>query len=203
MVQPGPIYTAGYRPKYERKPRSQLLPLGLFHGARLGELCQMDRADVVPSKTANGVWCMMIRPSDEDVAPKSVKTEESIRTVPIHRRIIEAGFLDYVNSLDGTKLFPRIKPDNLGRWSGRFSNWFGEYRRKLGMTERWSDFHALRGTFKTAARGVKIDTKVHDAITGHDPGTVGDKFYGGYPDAVLKEAIDLVDFDISIPKWTN
>jgi hypothetical protein len=44
---------------------------------RLGELCQMDRADVVER---DGVWCMMIRPSDEDDdgPGMSVKTDESI-----------------------------------------------------------------------------------------------------------------------------
>jgi integrase len=192
-----PIYTEGYRPKYGEA--AFWIPiLALFHGARAGELCQMDRADI----KCDGVPRMMIRPSDEDEDEdaKSVKTDESERIIPIHRRVIELGFLDYFNSLDGTKLFPRVKPDSRGRWSGRFSNWFGEYRRKLGITERWTDFHALRGTWKTAARGVKIDPRVHDAITGHS-GSVADKHYGSYPDSVLKEAIDKVDFDVAIPIW--
>jgi hypothetical protein len=145
---------------------------------------------------------MMIRPSDEDDdgPGKSVKTDESVRKVPIHRRLIEAGFLDYVNSLDGSKLFPRVKPDSRGRWSGRVSNWFGEYRRKLGIVERWTDFHALRGTWKTAARGAKLEEEVHDTITGHANGSVG-RTYGGIPTIDLKQAVDKVDFDITIPKW--
>jgi integrase len=195
-----PVYTEGYRPKYG--DAAYWLPiLGLFHGARLGELCQMDRTDI----KWDGVPRMMIRPSDEDEddeEAKSVKTEESIRKVPLHHRVIELGFLDYFNTLDGTKLFPRVRPDSRGRWSGRFSNWFGEYRRKLGITERWLDYHALRGTWKSGARGVKIDPRVHDAITGHS-GSVADKHYGSYPDLVLKEAVDKVDFDVVIPRWVS
>jgi integrase len=159
----------------------------------------MDRIDIVQR---DGIWCMMIRPSDDDQddVGKSVKTDGSERVVPIHRRLIEAGFIDYVNSLNGTKLFPRVRPDSRGRWSGRVSNWFGEYRRKLGIGERWCDFHAFRHTWKTAARGAKIDDHKHDAITGHENGSVG-RTYGSIPIADLKEAVDRIDFDITIPRW--
>jgi integrase len=150
------------------------------------------------------VWCMMIRPSedDENQIGMSTKTDGSIRTVPIHRRVIEAGFIDYVNSLEGTKLFPGVKPDSRSRWSGRISNWFGEYRRKLGLGQRWCDFHSFRHTWKTAAKGVKLDELTHDEITGHENGSVG-RGYGRTPVAQLKEAIDKIDFDITIPKWST
>jgi integrase len=193
-----PIYTDGYRPKYG-EAAFWIVPLGLWHGMRLGELCQMDRADVVER---DGVWCMMIRPSDEDDdgPGMSVKTDESIRKVPIHRRLIEAGFIDYVQSLDGGKLFPKVRPDSRNRWSGRVSNWFGEYRKKLGLGQRWLDFHSFRHGWKTAANGARLPENLHDAITGHNNGSVG-RTYGGIPIAQLKEAVDKVDFDITIPRW--
>jgi integrase len=191
-----PIFTAGYRPKYG-EAAFWIVPLGLFHGARLGELCQMDRADVVQR---DGIWCMMIRPSDEDQDAMSVKTDESQRTVPIHRRLIDAGFLDYVGTLDGQKLFPKVRPDSRGRWSGRVSDWFGEYRRKLGLADRWTDFHAFRHTWKGAAKGVRLPEDLHDAITGHENGSVG-RGYGRFPVEQLKQAVDQIDFDVTIPRW--
>jgi integrase len=145
-----PIFTAGYRQK-SGEATYWMVPLALFHGARLGELCQLDRGDLVQR---DGVWCLMIRPSedDEDGPGKDTKNEDSIRTVPLHRRVIEAGFIEYANTLEGSKLFPKVRPDSRGRWSGRYSNWFKEYRTKLGIGQRWTDFHAFRATWKTAAR---------------------------------------------------
>jgi integrase len=192
-----PVYTEGYRPKLG-EAAFWIPAMALFMGCRCGELCQADLADI----ERDGIPRLLIRPSDEDEDEdaKSIKTDESRRKVPIHRRLIEAGFLDYVDTLDGSKLFPKVRPDGRGRWSGRFTNWFATYRRKLGIDQRWTDFHALRATWKTAARGARIDPRLHDAISGHSD-TVADIHYGGYPDDVLKEAIDLIDFDITIPRW--
>jgi integrase len=131
---------------------------------------------------------------------KSVKTAESIRIVPLHKRVIELGFLDYVKSLKGTKMFPQIKPDSRGRWSGDYSKWFGRYRRSIGLDQRWTDFHSFRHTWKTAARGAKLPEDYHDEISGHDSASVG-RSYGRYPVKVLKQALDKVRFDVLIPKW--
>jgi hypothetical protein len=73
--------------------------------------------------------------------------------VPIHSAVIALGFLDYVASVKGKKLFPKMKPDTLGRWAGSWSKWFGRYRRDIGLGERWKDFHSFRHGWKTAARG--------------------------------------------------
>jgi hypothetical protein len=56
--------------------------------------------------------------------------------IPLHRRVIEMGFVEYATALRMSKLFPGVRPDSRDRWSGRISNWFGDYRRKLGMGER-------------------------------------------------------------------
>jgi integrase len=85
-----------------------------------------------------------------------MKTEESIRTVPLHKAVVRLGFLDYMKTLSGSQMFPQIKPDSRGRWSGHFSKWFGRYRRSIGLDQRWTDFHSLRHTWKTAARAARI-----------------------------------------------
>lgn len=195
-----PIFTKGYRPVHG-EIAYWCVPLGLFHGMRLGEMCQLDRSNLVQR---DGVWCLLVRPSedDEDGQGKSAKTDTSVRTVPLHRRVLdELGFLEYAATLRGTKLFPGVRPDSKGRWSGLVSDWFTKYRRKIGLRERWFDFHALRGTWKAGARGLRLPEDLHDAITGHETGSVG-RGYGRHPIAQLKEAVDKVDFDIAIPKWS-
>jgi integrase len=196
-----PVYVDRERPRGGAGEAAYWLPvLALYHGFRAGELCQLDRTDVVRKK---GIWCVQVRPSsDDDDVAKSVKTSESIRIVPLHRAVIELEFLDYVATVKGKKLFPKIRPDARGRWSGPWSKWFGRYRRDLGLNARWTDFHSFRHTWKTAARAARIPKEYHDAITGHENGSIGDD-YGNFPIPELKEQIDKISFDIAIPKWNG
>jgi integrase len=193
-----PVFTEGKRFIAGGGEAAYWLPvLSLYHGFRAGELCQLDRNDLVQR---DGIWCLRIRPSDDEEDAKSVKTTESIRTVPLHKRLIELGFLDYVKTLKGTKMFPEIAPDSRGRWSGDYSKWFGRYRRSIGLDQRWTDFHSFRHTWKTAARGAELREDYHDEISGDDSASVG-RSYGRIPIKVLKRALDKVRFDVTIPKW--
>ena len=196
------IYKSDERPRGGGGEATYWLPiLALFHGFRAGELCQLDRHDVI---TRNDVVCLRLAPSDEDDLHqgKSIKTEQSIRVVPVHRRVIALGFLEYVKSVKGRKLFPQIKPDSKGRWSGLFSKWFGRYRRSVGLKEGTKPFHAFRHTWKTAARSAGISEEIHDEISGHEKANEG-RSYGSIPIKVLKAAVDSVDFDyVRIPTWT-
>jgi integrase len=190
------VYTERYRPRYG-EIAFWAAPLALFHGLRAGEICQLDRADFVQR---NGIACLLVRPSDEDEGRKSVKTAESVRTVPLHRRVLDLGWVDYSRSLRGTKMFPGIEPDTRGRWSGHFTKWFGRYRRSIGLDQRWVDFHSFRHSWKGAAKGAGIEEALHDEISGHEAATVG-RGYGRYPVARLKQAVDKVEFDVTIPNW--
>ena len=118
----------------------------------------------------------------------------------MHQIVIGLGFLDYVKSEKGTKMFPQIKPDSRGRWSGDYSKWFGRYRRSIGLDQRWTDFHSFRHTWKTAARGTGMPEDYHDEISGHDSASVG-RSYGRIPVLTLKKALDRVRFAVSIPSW--
>jgi integrase len=69
--------------------------LGLYTGARLEEICQLLRTDVIQQ---DGIWCLNI---DESDAPeiKSVKTSEQ-RIIPLHPFLVDdLRFIDYVHGL--------------------------------------------------------------------------------------------------------
>jgi integrase len=192
-----PVYSKGERPRGGAGEASYWLPvLGLYHGARLGELCQLDKADVVKR---SGIWCFKITDSEGEDG-KSIKTDTSDRYVPIHKRVIELGFLRYLASVTSKKLFPLIKPDKKGRWAGNISKWFGRYRKDIGLGDRFRDFHSLRHGWKSAARGAGIPEEHHDEITGHENGAVG-RGYGSVPIVILKKEIDKIKFSIKIPEW--
>ncbi len=79
-----PVYTKRARPEAGAGEAAYWIPvLALYHGFRLGELCQLRRIDLI---TKDGVPCLRIRPNPEDDhgPERSVKTKESVRTVPLH-----------------------------------------------------------------------------------------------------------------------
>jgi integrase len=195
-----PIYTHGERPRGGAGEAAFWLPiLALFHGLRAGELCQLDRQDVMKR---NGIWCLRMAPSDEDEdgLGKSIKNDKSIRFVPLHARVLALGFLEYLETITHKKLFPAMAPDAMGRWAGNYSKWFGRYRKKLGLRERFKDFHSFRHTWKTHARGAHIPEDIHDEISGHESGSVG-RSYGKYPIPLLKQFVDKVVINVQIPTW--
>jgi hypothetical protein len=67
--------------------------LGLYTGARIGELCQLRVNDVFSSEARH-----FIRISDEAEGNK-IKSDAGVRDVPIHSELIRLGFLDYWASL--------------------------------------------------------------------------------------------------------
>lgn len=184
-----------------------LPPLALFTGARLEELAQLLVADVVDDP--NHGWYFRITDIPDGEASSSgekrVKTSSSRRRVPIHRALIDAGFLRYVERCkrEGhTRLFPQLKPDCKGKWSGNWSKWWSRYSRKtIGIVSSLKVFHSLRHNFKDICREVEIEEAVHDALTGHSGGGVG-RQYGGklYPLAPLFKAMRKIKYSgVTLP----
>lgn len=165
-----------------------------YSGARLSELAQLDRDDVIEQ---GGILALKIS-ADQD--GQSIKTEESFRLVPVHAKLIELGFGRYLATIKSGKLFPELKPDSRGVPGGLFSKWFGGYRRSIGLDRDGCDFHALRHNFKTLLRGADADSEIKAALVGHSTGNVSAK-YGMYPLKHLKAAIDQVELGVSIPRW--
>lgn len=72
-------------------PAAYWIPLlGLFTGARIGELCQLQVTDITTDSAGP-----VLRISDEAEGAR-VKTAAGARTVPIHSELCRLGFLDYV-----------------------------------------------------------------------------------------------------------
>ena len=66
--------------------------LGIFSGMRTNEMCQLRLSDL---KRVDKIWFMFVEDSEET----RVKTESSIRKVPLHPQLIDMGFIDYVGNL--------------------------------------------------------------------------------------------------------
>ena len=155
-----------------------LTRLALYTGARLREICQLERQDI--TKEADH-W--EIRIKDDPDEDKRVKNRNSIRRVPIHKQLIADGFLDWIEPKK-RRLF--------GMSSSAASKRLNRRIKSAGIEGKGKVLHSLRHTFKTAAREV-MGQEFHDKLTGHASQTVG-QTYGQY--RKLKEQIDKVAFGI-------
>ena len=132
--------------------------LGIFTGARLEELAQLQHSDLLEDTEERPFFYL------NNEGGRRLKNIRSIRGVALHPFLLTLGVTRLFVSGKKGRIFPDLK--QAGRplkWSQQYSEDFTAYRRAVGLYEPLVDFHAFRHTFATAMR-----TKV-----GADPGLVG------------------------------
>jgi len=175
------------------------LPLvGYFTGARTNEIAQLDTADIT---NVEGHPCFVFCADDpKEPEAKRIKVGES-RKVPVHPRLIELGFLDYVESQrrskqkklfgDGLTYLPSRdgKTDhNKEGWAKSAGKFFNAspngYLVTIGVHSPndgksiYSFRHTLETHLANAQReGKSLHQSTVDAITGHAPETIASRHY--------------------------
>lgn len=155
--------------------------IGLFCGARINEVCQINPQVDIHRDESSGIWYMRVTdetPGNADVK-KSTKNKVSKRDIPFHPKLIELGLLDYLEVLrktGKTLLFPGFKPKN-GRASPEAEKWFRSFISKIGLRDetpgaRLVGYHAFRSTFLHEGQELEVDLT---PITGHAGATIIDK----------------------------
>ncbi|OQP81657.1 integrase [Xanthomonas phaseoli pv. syngonii LMG 9055] len=141
--------------------------LGLYTGARASEVGQLLVRDVFEE---DGIPCLRI--SDEGEHQK-VKTEVSLRTVPLHPELLKMGFLDWVDGkrmAGQTRLFPAAKAtavNGQGNWITKaFSRHLAEVAKGWEPVKR--GFHSLRKTFIQELQGAGVVSELRAQIVGHE-----------------------------------
>jgi integrase len=87
-------------------------------------------------------------------------------------------------------------PDEKRMWY--VSKAFRRYREKVGVAERWKDFHALRNTFTEAMEGAEVLESTVKLLIGHkrDSMTYGHYSKGARVD--LRNAIDRLTYSVDV-----
>jgi integrase len=138
--------------------------LGMFTGARLNEICQLDIADV---KQDGDTWFLSI--TDEGDDTKSVKSKAGRRKVPLHSELIRLGFLDFVeNRRNASRLFPDFSYSANGGYGRNLGRWCNEsFLPKLGIKQPGLVFHSLRHTVVTRLSQADVPEPIVQCIVGH------------------------------------
>ena len=178
--------------------------LAIYHGMRINESAQLLLEDV---KEYKGITYLAVREeNDENEKVKNLKTSVSNRKIPVHKTILNLGFLDYVNYQKGKKslqLFPELKPNKIGNSGASVSKWFGrlkmEYLDCSKLNSGDKGLHSFRHKVTDVLRSKNVEDEMRYRICGWDREMNKNSGfdYGGSLDLlpVLKEKIDLIEFE--------
>ena len=160
--------------------------IAMYTGARAGEICQLRATDV---QEHDGVPCFSITDEDEG---KRVKTQASVRMVPVHSRLIELGLYEFVKKAERGRLFPDYTYSPNYGMSKNLSRWFNEQLlSKLGLKRDGIYLHCLRHTMNTKLHRADVPEPMVKALLGHTDNSMstGQYFGSGYTKAQLQAAI--------------
>lgn len=169
--------------------------LGLWTGCRLEEMAAAKAADI--KQDADGTWFL-------DLTGRKLKNRQSQRQVPLHTRLVEAGFIKHVEAVQRrgeVYLFPDLPHDPEGALSSSrtFTKWWGMWCARnggegSGITTPSKTFHSFRHSFKRACRDAGVGEEIHDLLTGHKGMQVGRGYGQGAGLRVLAEAMAKVSY---------
>jgi integrase len=209
-----------YRDNAFPTPAHYWIPLiGLYTGARINEIAQLDLADIVVSE--EGIRCFQITDTDDadeyDGEPdepvlmnnsdrKSIKTAAAQRLVPLHPKLIEIGldlYIDHLRAAGHTRLFPELTFELKSGYGRIPSRTFREYTKRYGVyRERKKVFHSFRSTLNGMLQKRGMPQELRERLIGHATKSVNDQHYGGEtPLMMIAEQLAAVDYGIDHPTY--
>ena len=161
--------------------------LAVYTGARRGEISSLLPKDIKKDK-ATGIWYIDI--VDEVEEGKEIKSDAARRIVPIHSRLIDLGFLDFVEEskkrprkpkklkgYDSRLLYHFTHSEHEG-WGRAFGRWFNErYLVVLGLKGEKKTLHSLRHSMITNLSIAGVEVATIQLLVGHEPDTVTTSTY--------------------------
>jgi integrase len=201
-----PLYTGciddeyNYNKPGKNKPRNHRfwVPLiSLFTGMRLNEICQLFVSDI---QLIDDVHVIQVRVDEDET--KKLKTDHSERTVPISKRLIDIGFLDYAEKIRETgdiHLFPDIPISAEGSRSALVTKWFARFLMSAKAKRPETCFHSFRHTFRDECRANDITKEIVGQICGwKSSDDVMDRYGKGYELKRLQEEINKIHKNLTL-----
>lgn len=202
------LFPAGYK----CEGISWLPLIALHQGMRGNEISQLLTADI---SEVDGVHCIRVmveETGDRRLKPngdgRSLKTRNARRDLPIHRTLIELGFVDYVKCRreNGHEYLFDVKQYSNGTHYDSIRDEIGDMIRDAGVyIEGETSFHSLRHSWTRGLRDAGVPEDQRKALggwsdgrsNGYDCVSSAEEIYGqGFSPKTLKAALDKIEFPI-------
>lgn len=137
--------------------------IGLFTGARSGEIIQLEVDDLVEER---GILHFKITARQKG---QKLKSKNAVRKIPVHSMLIRLGIREFAEAQrkKGSRLFPELPRAADGHYSTAFSSRFGRFLNKLGIKTEKNSFHSFRHTFEDEALDSDISVNFVNSLQGH------------------------------------
>ncbi|WFS00896.1 hypothetical protein [Rhizobium tumorigenes] len=205
-----PIFTRGEQPKGGRGQAAFWLPLLLLtYGTRPEEMCQLLVSDII-FDTEDKIWCLRITDEGQHPVkgPRHIKSDGNAlirRNLPITRRLLDLGFIEYVEHLrlSGEQaLFPLLTTKGKrGYLHAGFATWWGKYlRENKAIPESGNKpLRAFRDAWTTAAARSGLTEEEREWIQGHyvGKGKTSNRKYGVRDFGQKLELVRFKSLDLS------
>lgn len=195
-----PVFSSGQRGLGCGGEASVWIPiLAYATGAREDEICQLRVANL---KIESGIYYLEITEEDEEgKAVNKLKTVNAVRKVPLHKDVINAGFIEFVTAQKQTYIFNDLSlRDGSIKRSVNWGKWFMRYlRNTVQITNRKKVFHSFRHTFVDLCRNHGVPEEIRRALVGHAQEGVGGDYGDGFDVKKLNDEIQKIKFPVPIP----
>ena len=176
--------------------------ISLYSGMRLEEISQLSVDD---GYFVDGIWVFDVntKPSRDGRNDKQVKNKNAVRIVPMHNKLIDLGFIEYVDSIKikgEERLFYKLnKTERSPRYGKQVGKNFSDIIKICGIKGKKS-FHSLRHTFSDFYKKRHLQNDVFRQVFGHDIPELAAKQYGSKfsPKQCFDELISQIEYEIHV-----
>lgn len=184
--------------------------IALFTGARANSAITLQYDDVFQQ---DGIDCIQFI---ENHNIKQLKNEASERIVPIHKQLLELGFVDYVRNRQkklqakGSEfIFPRCQTSS-GKYNNKYTvrHIIGFFI-KIGVKSKSKDgynFHSFRKNISMAMQDAHIPASYINDTIGWEGKTTMEQSYSNHTLQQISEQLNKFSYDYLVPhfeKWRD
>ncbi|VGO14110.1 hypothetical protein PDESU_02667 [Pontiella desulfatans] len=173
-----------------------------YTGCRANELAQLIPADV---KKEGDIWYLEI--GDDEASNQRIKTESSVRRVPLCQKILDQGFIAYVEGIrkltdkknPNGRLWPSLTFCEKNGWIRKPSVYFNQtVKVEIGAVDNHRGLHGIRSNVSRALQSTGVRQRVIDELAGHEnkeASRVAMSYQGRLQLKELAEAVELLDWE--------
>ena len=195
---------------FEQNPDSfWICMIGLFTGSRANAAITLQYDDII---NESGIDCIHFQSNHQ---AKQLKNDASERKVPIHKQLLDLGFVDYVKrkkaktKATGTDF---IFDDAVTKKNQEYNNKYilrtiTPFLKEIGAkkdNKDGYDFHSFRKTISIALQDTGIPNSYINDIIGWTPDNTMEQSYSNHTLAQIKEQLDKFEYEFLKPhfdKW--